>query len=910
MNPDLRKFINRAYEKMLKKESIAGMTGIVKYGDEADFSDFDFSSIDNVPNRFRISSYSNTGYGIIEKCWKSFKLSGIEIISNATVKMDSKLSILEAFSSLGADDFDGKNYQNILIEIISNKNLKNENKIKFVNIFLDKAKRVLTGYNYEKIILELLNLCNIKRNKKFELVNRCLEAGRNNINGSNYQTILEYIINNSEFENKRKFQIFDKCLEFGKEKIEGYNYEKIISELLNNKNIKNDKKIEYIKRFIECGKNTIKGLNYGIIFGFVYANNDLKDEEKLEILKATLCYKYVLGICSGIKKYNKAESDLKRQVIEVVAQKILDVEKKSEIIKNGKKVFIDGLALNRLMDYPEDNFSLIMNLIKNGSDLNYISVERKKDSPNVIEYIPTIYKATKIKERETMIPVIYSMIDNGVEYEDVEYIRKEIGKTKVIPVLDANHCVLRNIVREKNYQELIQKYSRMTVSEFFETDDVVKNLSRYLDFTTNLAGKKFNNIVSRVLEHPELNPEEKAMLLKETFYLGKGRLYRENYNFMISRLYENKEIESHNKIIIIRECLNKTIKDKGERDRVLDLLVKKTILEEQAQTIEVDDEEIPKDAYTFNKLLEHGYLHLEIITFFIKNGTNIVFDKKMNYSSIITNVILEIPIKRDEKVDTINIFIELVGEKLKKDDFKKIIYKILEFSDLTEKETNLISGCIQDRKIDLEVYQGVINKILDSKKISQNEKSDFIINCIENLFKTDKKHDNRCLENMISVANVVKDNSKLNRDSKEFILNNLVKKIIEHEDNTKIIQGKDEVIGSGYGLSFLLDDPEENSDLIMRFIKNGSNLDFVDYKNEANNPKYIPSIFKVMIIPNDVQRIEFEKAMIENGVNTDVKYSCIDYREEISKKRIIKVLDMNKGELRELLGEYNQIENR
>ena len=151
------------------------------------------------------------------------------------------------------------------------------------------------------------------------------------------------------------------------------------------------------------------------------------------------------------------------------------------------------------------------------------------------------------------------------------------------------------------------------------------------------------------------------------------------------------------------------------------------------------------------------------------------------------------------------------------------------------------------------------------------------------------------------VLRTVNEKSNLDDQLKENIFDGLIQGLLKVEKEIKIKRGFGEVKCAGLFLNHLLDNPEENKDIIQRFIKAGSCLNYIDYINEYNTPTYIPTLYKAMIIENDELRNSIVTSMLDAGVNTNSEYISIDYNEERSSKKKIRVINMRNGELKKIM---------
>ena len=75
IDPKLVSFLNRATSRILSNQSLDGISGIVKYENAADFSDYDFSSVEQLPERIidsKMKYSKNTGYRLLANCLEKF----------------------------------------------------------------------------------------------------------------------------------------------------------------------------------------------------------------------------------------------------------------------------------------------------------------------------------------------------------------------------------------------------------------------------------------------------------------------------------------------------------------------------------------------------------------------------------------------------------------------------------------------------------------------------------------------------------------------------------------------------------------------------------------------------------------------------------------------------------------------
>ena len=75
IDPKLVSFLNRATSRILSNQSLDGISGIVKYENAADFSDYDFSSVEQLPERIidsKMKYSQNTGYKLLDNCLEKF----------------------------------------------------------------------------------------------------------------------------------------------------------------------------------------------------------------------------------------------------------------------------------------------------------------------------------------------------------------------------------------------------------------------------------------------------------------------------------------------------------------------------------------------------------------------------------------------------------------------------------------------------------------------------------------------------------------------------------------------------------------------------------------------------------------------------------------------------------------------
>lgn len=859
---------------------------------------------------------NNSKIGIFSK--KKIVDTIFENISHSLLYGDE--SYIESFRNKLEKEIQKELSTKSISEIFDNE----ENYIK-IDEFLKTQKERFSGINYKELISRIIDNKKLNIDEKINNIGICLNDGKDKLTSSNYNDIIKKILKYKEFENYRKIELIQQCVLNGLEKPDEKKklLKLLVKQIIKEEQQKDEKESSktldmllmnpnenlYVSSlFVAAGVdlNNAKKLNLPKIINCIFDNDDIESMGKYEFLKKISQYqigtkqdvdynKIIDGICNlqkidGDKKLEIIENIISNnQLYEETLKRTINQISEFEDIDFSKKCdFIDELDPRKAHFEESDYFQLLSNGLK--------SVKTEEERQKIYdEWLNTFkrkmekkeYPSEKYRCNSIMFSIYCSKIleDN----QKVELYQKVIEDAKkdelYIKFENVGHyiCEVKNVDEDKKFDILkigLEEYKKSPIGS-----DCVPILKVILDFE-------------------DIDESKKLQALEDCMIIGDAQLDSNDYNYNIKKgraiyetilnnLFDLDNLPEEKKIEILKKCLDvadQNISGYTCKETITGILEleetdSSTKTELISSCLQLENKKFNKDEYmaVISKILESDQLenkNLEMFEQLLENGRR-VFDSA-SYTGIISEL--------------------LYCDAIDKDDKAIQVKKCLDYG--------------QDR-FEAEDYPIITNIILNSKQqLDDDKKIDLIqklaINGYNQYLKKQALLNNRVLHSRPSmnlfkgvedVLRTVNEKSNLDDQLKENIFDGLIQGLLKGEKEIKIKRGFGEVKCAGLFLNHLLDNPEENKDIIQRFIKAGSCLNYIDYINEYNTPTYIPTLYKAMIIENDELRNSIVTSMLDAGVNTNSEYISIDYNEKRSSKKKIRVINMRNGELKKIMSD-------
>ena len=481
---------DKAYKRIMSGNSIKGMRGV--NDGTINLNDYDFSELND--EQVEALGLSINGYSVetndvevLEKIFKYLDDSSKGNIMEDLLQLNKMDLVEELFNYL--DDF----HQEIIVEKMSNSGkIRYELELEKFE-FLENLFAYLDYYDKNDIVERALQL------NKMDFVEKHFKY----LNSDSKEIILiqkieqndiEYVENHFEYLYGHEItKIVEKALELGKtafaEKHFYYLWYESKEAILVMKIEQNDtkyveeqfeyldrhEKIRIVKKAMELNKMDFVEKH------FYYFNRD----SKKDIVEKALELDKVEFVENHFKELN-------HETQEVFLYKIKNPQKYTKLINNlvndekSEKEFIgkkeqlcSGKILYKALSQERINEELIYELIKAGSNVNYINYENNKNySYNQVIYTPILMKTLEITDVEQKNRIIRALIEAGVnvnaEKLELNYYRNGEKTTKHQKATDDKD--LQKILNEKSQEKKENEISSFLKQEMNLSEEEIAKL--------------------------------------------------------------------------------------------------------------------------------------------------------------------------------------------------------------------------------------------------------------------------------------------------------------------------------------------------------------------------------------------------------------------------------------------------
>ena len=786
--------------------------------------------------------------------------------------------------------------ENDLSTLSVNDFFENENNRKFIDLFITTQKDRLSGKDYSDIISRITDSKEIDPSDKDKIIETCISDGKDKFNSFNYNNIIKTIMSCDDLENYRKIELIQQCILDGIENTDESKklLEALVKKIIKDEQNKNDEK-ESSKTLNKLLKNPEK--NIFVSYLFIKNGVDLTKDNEVDYEK----------IINSILENENFDFKDKVNILNIFLEKIKKARGNNDLSENDLSNIIDNIPNFIEVDFDKTK-DIVMYGLESDNLLNYDKEIHFKALSSLLNVTEEEKKCQIYNDWLDVFEIKFGRVDSI----GFRYYFNIIESIELSDKLDDNQKI-------ELYQEIIERTNKERINiDWEDFGNKIVNLknadeSKKLEIYKKYLSKKdcfmCISILNDVLDFEEIDNDEKMPIIEEfmalgekyskhsgSYHIGKSR---EIYEILTRRIFELDNIPEEKKVEILTKSLE-NVKNFLSGNTYSEIISEVLDLEEtdSSKKIELIRNCLKNGFYKFDnfdyvnimsKILENGDLenrNLELFEETLENGKNEITGS--GYCEIIGELLDCESIENTDKLIQIEKCLEYGDDKFQENDYQILTNIILNSKFLNEDKLKIVEELVDNkcRKIE-DINQAI--------KGSSNLRYEEIV------------------REQAKVLKAINDSSRIDENEKSLLLNKLIKNIIDVENGTNIKQGKNTVNASGVFLNYLLDNPDENKDLILMFINNGTNLNFIQYKNENNNPTYIPTLYKAMKIEDDELRKYIVGMMVEYGVKTDVEYKSIDYNEAISKKTKISVLKMNNYELKQIIEEKkneNSLKNK